>query len=75
MNDHNFEHTVYEKYEEDINIDAPTPLEKRIILTYDFDGSLMNDVLFGKATTGVRTFYNKTPVDWYLYSHLENVSS
>ena len=25
----------------------------------------MYDLLSGKAVTGVCTFYNKTPVDWY----------
>ena len=40
-------------------------LGKRILLTHYFDASLMYDVLSGKAVTGVCTFYNKTPIDWY----------
>ena len=65
IKNHDLEHTVYGKHEEDILLDAPPPLGKRIILTYYFDASLMHDVLSGKAVTGVCTFYNKTPVDWY----------
>ena len=41
------------------------PLGTRIVLTHYFDASLMHDILSGKAVTGVCTFYNKTPVDWY----------
>ena len=65
IKDHSWEHSVYGKHEEDAPIDAPTPQGKRIILTHYFDASLMHDVLSGKAVTGVCTFYNKTPVDWF----------
>ena len=58
--DHNWEHSVYGKHEEDIAEDTPEPLGKRIVLTHYFDASLMHDVLSGKAVT-----YNKTPVNWY----------
>ena len=54
---------MYGKHEEDIPLDAPTSLGKRIGLTHYFDASLMYDVLSGKAVTGICTFYNKTPVD------------
>ena len=56
---------MYEKHEEDIQIDAPLPLGKCIVLTHYFDASLMHDVLSGKAVTGVCTFYNKTQVNWF----------
>ena len=63
--DHDWEHSVYGKYEEDIAENVPQPLGKRIVLTHYFDVRLMHDTLSGKAVTGVYTFYNKTPVDWY----------
>ena len=63
IKDHNWEHSVYGKHEEDIPIDALMPLGERIVLTHYFDASLMHDVLSGKAITDVCTFYNKTPVD------------
>ena len=65
IKNHDWEHTVYGKHEEDILLDAPLPLGEGIILTQYFDASLMHDVLSGKAVTGICTFYNKTPVDWY----------
>ena len=60
---HDWEHSVYGKYEEDIAKDAPEPLGKKIVLTHYFDASLIHDILSGKDVTGVCTFYNKTPVD------------
>ena len=63
--DHDWEHSVYGQHEEEIAENLPEPLGKRIILTHYFDASLMHDILSGKAVTGVCTFYNKTPIDWY----------
>ena len=60
-----WEHSVYGKHEEDIAENIPEPLGKRIVHTHYFDASLMHDILSGKAVTGVCTFYNKTPADWY----------
>ena len=65
IKNHDWEHMVYGKHEEDVPIDAPPPLGNIIILTHDFDASLMHDVLSRKTVTGVCTFYNKTPVDWF----------
>ena len=66
IKNHGWEHTIYGKHLEDVPIDAsPLPLGKRIVLTHYFGASLMHDVLSGKAVTGVCTFYNKTPVDWF----------
>ena len=63
---HDWEHSVYGKYEEDIADGALEILGKRIILTYYFfDASLMHDVLSRKAVGGVCTFYNKTPINYY----------
>ena len=63
--DYDWEHSVYEKHEEDIAENIPEPLDKQIVLTHYFDASLMHNTLSGKAVTGICTFYNKTPVDWY----------
>ena len=65
ISDHDWEHSVYGKHEEDIAKNAPESLGKRIVLTHYFDASLMYDILSGKALTGVCMSYNKTPVDWY----------
>ena len=65
IQNHDWEHSVYGKHEEDVPNNAPTPLGKRIVLTHYFDASLMHDVLFGKAVTSICTFSNKTPVDWF----------
>ena len=39
--DHDWEHSVYGKHEEDIAVNLPEPLGKRIVLTHYFDTSLM----------------------------------
>ena len=65
IKNHDWEHSVYGNHEEDIPIDTPLLLGKKIVLTHYFDASLMHNVLSGKAITGVCTFYNKTPVDWF----------
>ena len=64
--DHDWEHSVYRKHKEDIAENIPEPLGKRIVLTHYFDASLMHAILSQTAVvTGVCTFYNKTPVNWY----------
>ena len=65
IQDYDWEHSVYGKHEEDIAENLPEPLGKRIVLPHYFNASLVHDILSGKAVTGVCTFYNKTPVDWY----------
>ena len=60
---HNWEHNVYGKYEEEIAENIPEPVGKLIALTHYFNASLMHDILSGKAVTGICTFYNKNPVD------------
>ena len=71
IKDHDWEHTVYGKHEEEIPLDTPPPLGKRIVLTHYFDARLMHDVLSGKAVTGVCTFYNRTHVDWFASSNIQ----
>ena len=65
MKSHDWEYTVYRKHKQGVPINAPKPLGKRIVLTHYFNASLMHDVLYGKSVTGVCTFYNKTPVNWF----------
>ena len=45
IKNHDWEHTVYGKHEEDVLIDAPPSLGKKIILAHYFNVSLMHDVL------------------------------
>ena len=58
-------HTVYVALLEELLINAPPPLGKRVIITHYYDASLMHDVLSGKAVIGVLHFYNKMPIDSY----------
>ena len=62
---HDWEYSVYGNYEEGIAENIPEPLGKRVVLTHFVDTSLMYDILSGKSVTGICTFYNNTPVDWY----------
>ena len=57
--------TVYGKHQEEIPIDAPTPLGNRVTLIHYFDANLMHDVLSGKSVTGCVHLANKTPIMWY----------
>ena len=63
--DHDWEHSMNEKHEENIAENAPESWGKRIIFIHYLDVSLMHDILSRKAVISVCTFYNKTPVDWY----------
>ena len=58
IKNHDWEHTVYGKHEEDIPKNAPPPIGKRIVLTYYSDASLMHNVLSRKAVTGICTFHS-----------------
>ena len=44
--------SVYGEHTEDVPIDMPTPLGKKVTLIHWFDANLMPDVLSGKAVTG-----------------------
>ena len=52
MPDHDWEHSVYGKHEEDIAENILEPLGKRVVLTHYFDASCMHEILSGKAVTG-----------------------
>ena len=57
--------SVYGDSKEDVPIDAPKPLGRRVTLTHYFDANLMHDVLSGKSVTGCIHLANKTPMMWH----------
>ena len=57
--------TAYDKFEEEIDPEAPKPLGKVVQLTHFFDANLMHDVLSGKSVTGIVHFANQTPTQWH----------
>lgn len=62
---YDWKNTAYGEHLNKLPVNTPNPLGKHIVLTHYYDASLMNDVLSGKAGTGILHFYNKIPVDWY----------
>ena len=62
---HYWRDTAYGKHEEELPINAPSPIGKRVVITHYYDASFMHDVLSGKAVTGILHFYNKTLIDSY----------
>ena len=63
--EYDWEHTVYRGAEEVIPSDLPRPLGKQVVTTDYVDANLYHDFVTGKSLTGILTFFNKTPVDWY----------
>ena len=57
--------SIYGEHPEEIPLDAPKPLGKKVTLIHYFDANLMHDVLSGKAVTGCIHFANKTPIMWH----------
>ena len=45
--------------------DAPPPLGKFVTLIHYVDANLMHCLLTGRYLTGILTFINKTPIDWF----------
>ena len=60
-----WEKTVYGNVRELIPEDAPTPLGKFVTLIHYVDANLMHCLLTGRSVTGILTFINKTPIDWF----------
>ena len=54
---HDWRDTAYGKHEEELPINAPSPIGKRVVITHYYDASFMHDVLSGKAVTGILHFY------------------
>ena len=57
--------SVYGDTTEEVPLDAPKPLGKRVRFTHYVDANLMHDVLSGKSVTGILHIVNQTPIDWY----------
>ena len=60
-----WEKTVYGNVTELIPKDAPTPLGNFVTLIHYVDANLMHCLLTGRSVTGILTFINQTPIDWY----------
>ena len=57
--------SVYGNVSELIPTDAPTPYGKYVTTTHYVDANLMHCLLTGRSVTGILTFLNKTPIDWF----------
>ena len=62
IENHDWEHSVFGKHEEDIPTNTPPPLRKRIVLTHYFDASLMLRVC--QFRSSVPTRFTDLCVDW-----------
>ena len=60
-----WEKSVYGNVSELIPEDAPKPLGKFVTMTHYVDANLMHCLLTGRSVTGILSFINKTPVDWF----------
>ena len=56
---------MYVNVTELIPKDAPTPLGNFVTLIHYVDANLMHCLLTGRSVTGILTFINQTPIDWY----------
>ena len=63
--EYDWENTVYKGAEEVIAHDLPRPLGKSVVTTDYVDANLYHDYVTGKSLSGILTFFNKTPIDWY----------
>ena len=60
-----WEKSVYGNVRELIPEDAPKPLGKFVTIIHYVDSNLMHCLLTGRSVTGILTFINKTPIDWF----------
>ena len=60
-----WEKTVYGNVRELIPTDAPKPRGKYVVLVHYVDANLMHCLLTGRSVTGMLSFVNKTPMDWF----------
>ena len=56
---------MYGNVKEVIPDDVPTSYRKYVLITHYVDVNLMHCLLTGRSVTGILTFLNKTPVDWF----------
>ena len=64
-NEYDWEKTVYGDVKELIPSDAPEPRGRYVLLTHYVDANLMHCLLTGRSVTGILSFINKTPFDWF----------
>ena len=67
---YNWTRTVYGDVNEEIPMDMPKPLGKRVITTTYLDANLLHDMVTGKSVSATLHFVNTTPVDWVLKRQL-----
>ena len=60
-----WEKTVYGNCKEIIPKDAPLPKGKFVTMFHYVDANLMHCLLTGRSVTGILSFLNKTPMDWF----------
>ena len=63
--EYDWEKTVYGNCKEVIPNDVPEPKGKFVTLFHYVDANLMHCLLTGRSVTGILSFINKTPVDWF----------
>ena len=63
--EYDWEKTVYGDCKEVLPTDAPEPKGKFVTLFHYVDANLMHCLLTGRSVTGILSFINKTPVDWF----------
>jgi hypothetical protein len=56
---------VYGTQHEEFPMNMPEPLGGMMRITQYVDANLYFDLVSGRACTGILTFLNQTPVDWY----------
>ena len=56
---------VYGTQHEEFLMNIPEPLGGMMRITQYVDANLYFDLVSGRACTGILTFLNQTPVDWY----------
>ena len=64
-NELDWTYNVYGDVKEEIPTDIPEPLGKDVIISSYVDANLYHDFVTGRSVTGILTFLNKTPIDWY----------
>ena len=64
-NEYDWEKTVYGNCKEMLPKDTPDPKGKFVTLFHYVDANLMHCLLTGRSVTGILSFMNKTPIDWY----------
>ena len=57
--------TIYANVKEEIPMDIPKLLGKRVITTIILDASLLNDIVTGKIVRAALHLVNTTPADWF----------